>query len=375
MPEQKGSPTEVYRVLCLDGGGMRGLYTAEYLTCLSASFAKMRGEVGLDIGKAFNLIVGTSTGAMIGCALAAGIGPDRLVQLYRDHGPNIFPVPVPKITGNFFEQARAIYRDVRSRAAGLRKGRIALEEALVTCFGAETLGELYERRKIAVAIPAVNVTNHRGRVFKISHHPDSNGQDDRFRIVDVCLATTAAPIFRSLAAIDNPSGSGHEVFVDGGLWANNPVLVALVEALRMTVPGQRIELYCLGTCRRPAGELVNKERVDWGLFEWAFGSKAAELSIDVQEFVFDHIARLICPHLNRDACHIFRFPQDPVPANLLKYLDLDNTTTEAGDALLRLAQSDASMTHSRCTDPSNSDGVLLRKLFEEMPAKPAVKHA
>jgi uncharacterized protein len=354
---------------------MRGLYTAEYLSCLSASFAQKRGESALDIGKAFDLIVGTSTGAMIGCALAAGKGPDRLAQLYREHGPGIFPVPVPQVEGGGFRRFRAIINDFRTRSGGLRRGRVALEEALVQCFGNETLGELYLRRGIALAIPAVNMTNHRGRVFKTSHHPDSNAQDDGFRIVDICLATTAAPIFRSLAAIDHPSGNGYDVFVDGGLWANNPVLVALVEALRMTSPGQRMELYCLGTCRRPAGELVQKDSVDWGLMEWAFGSKAAELSIDVQEFVFDHIARLICPHLNRDACNIFRFPQDPVPANLLKYLDLDNTTTEAGDALLRLAQNDASMTHSRCTDPKNPDGVLLRKLFDEMPARPAVKHA
>src|SRR5579864_8274680 len=79
-----------FRVLCLDGGGMRGIYTASYISHLAHGFSEKRCVGRLDVGAGFNLIVGTSTGAIIGCALAAGIPPERVVRLYREHGSKIF---------------------------------------------------------------------------------------------------------------------------------------------------------------------------------------------------------------------------------------------------------------------------------------------
>lgn len=372
--KQAGAP---FRVLCLDGGGMRGLYTAAYLSCLESAFARKR-EIGvLDIGKAFRLIVGTSTGAMIGCALAAGIRPERLVQLYREHGRLIFPRRVPSVEGsNPVSLAKDVIADLTFRPGALREGRLALEQALDTCFGGETLGQVYSRRGVALAIPAVEMTHHRGWVFKTAHLGDSAARDNEYRLVDVCLATTAAPVFRSLAAIPDPGRrGGHNVFADGGLWANNPVLVGLIEALQMTEPGDRIEIFCLGTCPRPAGERVGRENVDWGLMQWGFGASVAELTIDVQEFAFDHMARLLGGHVNRQGCDVVRFPRDPVPAKLLSYLDLDDTTDEAAEALLSLARADAQMTNSRCSDQKNREGALVRALFMEMPELPMVRHA
>lgn len=59
-----------YRVLCIDGGGMRGIYTAALLDKLSSYYAKLRNAEALDIGKGSDLIAGTSTGAILGCAAA-----------------------------------------------------------------------------------------------------------------------------------------------------------------------------------------------------------------------------------------------------------------------------------------------------------------
>jgi patatin-like phospholipase/acyl hydrolase len=71
-----------FRVLSLDGGGMRGSYTATYLDRVAGSFAKRRGVAALDMGAAFDLIVGTSTGGIIACALAAGVPLSDVVALY-----------------------------------------------------------------------------------------------------------------------------------------------------------------------------------------------------------------------------------------------------------------------------------------------------
>ncbi|MBU6410221.1 MAG: patatin-like phospholipase family protein, partial [Verrucomicrobia bacterium] len=83
------------RVLTLDGGGMRGLYTATVLDVLAKHFAARRGVGALDIGKGFDLIVGTSTGGILATALAYGHPLKRVMDLYRIEGPKIFTDPMP----------------------------------------------------------------------------------------------------------------------------------------------------------------------------------------------------------------------------------------------------------------------------------------
>jgi hypothetical protein len=354
-----------FRVLSLDGGGMRGTYTATYLSCLAADFAKKRGLAALDIGAAFDLIAGTSTGAIIACALAAEVPLSSVVDLYRNHGRAIFPRKLP---GRF---GVALVRDYFGRSDDLRSGNDALSKALQQALGDVTVMQVYERRKIALAITAVDLAHHHAWVFKTPHNePKTNHRDDNYRLVDVCLASSAAPIFRSLAAVRSAGAvSSFDVFADGGIWANNPVLVGLIEALEMTrdSPGQEIEIFCLGTCPRPAGEIPNAEDVHRGLKEWAFGGEVAKLAINAQEFAYDHMARLLSPHLNRK-CHIVRFPRQDVPAPLLQYLDLDETREEALNALIQQARSDVNMTNSSCNDPNDRDGALVKKLFMDMPA-------
>src|SRR4051794_25268827 len=87
--------TQQLRVLSLDGGGMRGVYSAEYFAALSDAFAKKRNVAMLDLGGAFDLVVGTSTGAILACGIAAGVPLRKIVSLYRDHGQEIFPKKIP----------------------------------------------------------------------------------------------------------------------------------------------------------------------------------------------------------------------------------------------------------------------------------------
>ena len=348
------------RVLSVDGGGMRGLYTAAYLSALEQRYAATRNEAGLDIGKGFDLIVGTSTGAIIACAVAAGISLARIAALYREHGPEIFPLKLPeKASVNLAWQ-------VCKRSRYLKAGAAALEEALHAELGDITLGDIWRDRQIALAVPAVEMSRYHSWVFKTPHLANSKHRDDSYKLVDVCLATTAAPIYRSMAQIENPDTLGHHVFVDGGLWANNPVLVSLIDALGMTAPGDRIELFCLGTCPRPEGELIGHDGLDRGLGEWRFGGGVVTLALSAQEFAFDNMARMIGHHVDRD-CQIVRFPHGKVPADIMKYLDLDETSTAAMNALVSQAQTDLYETLSRCGDPSDHEGQLLDTLLNDLP--------
>lgn len=345
---------------------MRGTYTATYLQQVASTFARRRQVADLDIGGAFDLMVGTSTGAIIACALAVGAPLSDVLKLYREHGAGIFSRPLPS-------GVAGVVADIPLRRCALAQGEAALRSALQSVLKSTTLKEIYEQRGIALAITAVEMSQHRAWVFKTPHFAATNHRDDNYMLVDVCLATTAAPIFRSMAAIDHPDASaapkGLNVFVDGGLWSNNPVLVALIEALDVAAPGQPIEIYCLGTCPLPAGEQIARADVHRNLTDWKFGGDAASLAVDAQQFAYDHMAKKLARHLGR-RCEIVRFPADKVPASLIPHLDLDDTSEEAMSALINQARTDADMTNSMCAyNDRNPQAALICSLFDAMPPR------
>jgi Patatin-like phospholipase len=353
-----------FRALSIDGGGMRGIYTATFLAEVERSFSvKRKTPTGLDIGKAFQLIVGTSTGAIIGCGLAKGVPPSEMAKLYKDHGSSIFPKKMPSSIGT------DLIRQMFTRPKYLAQGDSALRAALESVFGETTMLQIWEERHIALAVPAANMSNFRSWVFKTPHDLGSNHRDDHYKLVDVCQASSAAPLFRSLAAINSPNQDNYDVFADGGLWANNPVVVALVEALSMVSDDEEeIEIFCLGSCGKPEGEIIDKNAVHRGLAEWKFGGAAAGISIAAQEYAFDIVARKLIPHL-RQKVRITRFPANKIPGAMLQYLDLDETRPEGLDALIRQARHDADTCNSEVNNCS-PDGIAIKELFNSIPARP-----
>jgi hypothetical protein len=359
------SSKQPFRVLSLDGGVMRGTYTATYLERVADTFAKKRGLEALDIGAAFDLIVGTSTGGIIACALATGIPLAEVISLYAENGAKIFSRPLPS-------GLISVFNDLNKRSSSLAAGTTVLRAALADRLKDKTLGQIYAERGIALAIPAVEISQHRAWVFKTPHLATTTShRDDNYTLVDVCLATTAAPLYRSMAAIDHPDSKvgGFNVFVDGGLWSNNPVLVGLIDALDLTAPGQEIHVFCLGTCPLPAGEQIARSGVNRGLREWHFGGDAAGLAIDAQQFAFDHMAKKLARHVDRQ-CTVIRFPSEKVPASLIPYLGLDESSDDAVQALINQARTDADMTNSKCAytdvDP---EAALICSLFNSAPPR------
>lgn len=223
-----------FRVLSINGGGMRGIYAAAYLEALESTFIKRTGRDSLDIGKGFDLIAGTSTGAIIGCGLAKGVSPIEMVNFYKNNGAQIFPLKLPDVSSKkIIRGLKDVYHQVKTRPESLRCGEAALEKALTEAFGEMTFKQVWDDRKIALAITAVKMSNYKPRVFKTPHNVETNHCDDNLTLVKACLASSAAPIYRSLAAIDHETDGSYEVYADGGLWANNPIIVALTESLRI----------------------------------------------------------------------------------------------------------------------------------------------
>lgn len=337
---------------------MRGVYTSAYLLSLTTKFSARRKVGMLDVGKAFDLIVGTSTGGIIACLLAAGVPLEEILKIYSECGHKIFPKKMPSSLTDLICQ-------LISRRKHLSNGEKALKQILSEKFDDMTMKEVYEKRSIALAIPAIEMSRHQSWVFKTPH---LNGhRDDQFKLVDVCLATSAAPLYRSLARIENPDSPGHHyVFADGGLWANNPVLVGLTEALKMTIPGSQIEIFSLGTGPRPPGDSLDSKQMNRGLWEWKLGGEAAVLALDSQEFAFDNMARMIIQHVNRD-CKIFRFPCGNFSAQAMKYLDIDETSERGIDVLIEQAHADALLTLSSCDNENDREGQYFAELLSSIP--------
>lgn len=221
----------MFRILSLDGGGIRGAFAAAFLARLEAQFAA-------PITDYFDLVVGTSTGGIIALALGLGEPAGRILQFYEQRGPGIF-TRRPPVRVSLFQRfcLSFLRRRIPSLAdVGLRRSKYdseGLRDALSDMFGDRKLEDVTQTR---VVIPAVDLTCARTITFKTPHQPDFI-RDRHLRAADVGLAAAAAPTFFPNVRI----GSGGH-FSDGGLWANNPAIVGYVEAMKICDVCRRPEL-------------------------------------------------------------------------------------------------------------------------------------
>jgi patatin-like phospholipase/acyl hydrolase len=216
----------MFKILSLDGGGIRGAFTAAVL-------AEIETRLSCPIGDYFDLVAGTSTGGLIAVAVASGISAREIVDFYQNDGPSVFEprpkyVPARKLQRLGMPAARWATSKVAPVALDdvLQTKYLAgpLETALKRVFGDTLIGEITKSRLV---IPAVDVTVGRTVVFKTPHLPNLT-RDRHLKAVEVLRATTAAPSYFPHATI-----SGLGAIVDGGLWANNPSLVAYTEAMKI----------------------------------------------------------------------------------------------------------------------------------------------
>jgi hypothetical protein len=228
----------VFKVLSLDGGGIRGTYTAAVL-------AELEEQLGKPLRDYFDLIVGTSTGGIIALGLGCGIPPSRMVELYRTAGPRIFP------------NARTGWAGMIDRIFKPKFESDGLETCLREVFGEKKFCEIDR----AVAITSFDAASAHPVVFKSNYHESLNGYGS-LTLVEVALATSAAPTYFPAAK------TGIGVMIDGGVWANCPVMVGVTDAIHLFQRRpQEIRVLSVGTTTTP--EFIKKPVRDGGIFEWA----------------------------------------------------------------------------------------------------------
>jgi len=207
MPAHSGD----VKILSLNGGGARGLFTINVLAEIERIIEQQTGQSNVKAGEYFDLITGTSIGGILALGLATGKSARELEAVFRVQAPLIFP-------------HRGSWRKKWRAAFGAQYSSKPLFDAVASMVGTETtFGDLTRR----VMIPAVNLSTGKPQFFKTPHNPMFN-RDARLTLIDAAMATSAAPTYfapHHCATLD-------AYFADGGLVANNPSFIGLHEVFR-----------------------------------------------------------------------------------------------------------------------------------------------
>ena len=209
------------RILAIDGGGIKGVFPASFL-------ATVEDSIRDNVANYFDLIVGTSTGGIIALGLGLGLSATEILAFYEESGPLIFG-------GNRRLRKLRWLRTTKYNSAPLK-------EALKNRFGAKKLGDSKKR----LVIPSLNLENGEVYIYKTAHHPRLQ-RDYKEKAVDVALATSAAPTY--FPAHRATTGTP---LIDGGVWANNPVGMSVVEAISVLEwPRNSLKVLSLGCTTEP----------------------------------------------------------------------------------------------------------------------------
>jgi len=254
-----------FRVLSIDGGGIRGLIPATILIELEKLIQTRRGD-NMHLGDYFDFIAGTSTGGILTCLYLtpaindpkrARFSAEDARKLYLDHGDKIFD--------------RSVWKRLSS-VNGL------MDEKYDAAQLEETLKKYFSKLELSELIRPCLITGYDVRQYRPIFFTQQDADDPRsnYLLRDVARATSAAPTYFEPGMPENLDKIPNATpIVDGGVFANNPTACALVEALGKgrgkfngVVPLEEIVVLSLGTGGSPA-TFTFSESKDWGLAEWA----------------------------------------------------------------------------------------------------------
>ena len=308
------APHRPYRILSLDGGGIRGLMTAVWL-------ARLEAELGSPLHEHFDLVAGTSTGALLGCGVSKGVPAAKMVTLYEEEGASIFPNRASRL----WNRATRLFSDGVSAP---KYDGAGLEKALKGVFGTT----LFKNLKVKpTLVTAYDVLGREAVVFK-----NTKAAHRQLRVWEICRASAAAPAY--FPAHEMAVGGADLPLVDGGVVANNPTACAIAEAVRINSEARKsgvtdpepAEIEHFVVASFGTGESIRRitadEAREWGASEWAL--PLIDVLFDGSADAVDYIARQLV-----DPENYFRFQTRLSGA----YDDLDDATATNLNALKALA--------------------------------------
>ena len=316
------------RILSIDGGGYLGLATAAFT-------AETERHFGVTYRECFDMYCGTSTGAIIALALAAGMSGKQIVSLYQGFGEKVFR--------NSFLGSRSL-RTVRGIFIS-RYSNGPLKAALRDAFGDMTLGDIKAKGKL-VLITAFSVTTGKPRIFKTDHSADLT-RDDGYLVRDIALASAAAPVYLPVVKLRAPVNGSEEWYCDGGVFANHPALLGYAEAVsHLAAAAEDIRILSLSTPRADLAERASARStlqqylLSRGLISW--GTKLAGVMIDSTSMIAHETLRRLMSWGAESNAHYVRIMLDKP-----RGVDMDVATRKATETLTQIGSEKAYSTEVR----------------------------
>ena len=251
-----------FSILAVDGGGTRGIFPAQLL-------ARVEEATGRQVRDCFDLLAGTSTGAIVAGAAAAGVPMESVVTLFERHAREIFPKP--RFPGILVAGFRSRYsRAPLERVLHMHLPEVRLEDVTTP-----------------LLITSADVTTGGVHVFKSRYLRDLGepyDRDGKVPLKEAILASCAAPIYF------DPKAVGPYLLADGGLWANNPSIIATTEAVaKFKQEVSNIRILSVGTGRTPR---MYSPRGRWGLLTGWGGLKLVAYTTGLQSQASTNMAKL-----------------------------------------------------------------------------------
>lgn len=257
----RGSDGVSFRILALDGGGLKGAFTA-------AALATWEEQTGLRIADHFDLVAGTSTGGILAVGLGLGLSGRQMLDFYHKSGPIIFPVM--RLRARARHTVRHVFRPKYSQTILLGQ--------LETAFDRGGQQPRLRDSRCRLVIPAYHAVAGASHIFRTPHHQDLTA-DAETEAAHVALATAAAPTFFTAARIANMVAESS--YFDGGVWANSPAMAAVIEAVCfLRIPLERVDVLSVGTTEEP---FTVRRQTGAGVIGWLWKKRILDLLMNVQQ--------------------------------------------------------------------------------------------
>ncbi|MCI4450439.1 MULTISPECIES: CBASS cGAMP-activated phospholipase [Enterobacteriaceae] len=299
------------RILSLNGGGARGMFTISVLSEIEKILASKHSNQDIKIGDYFDLITGTSIGGILALGLAKGKSARELERVFFDRANDIFP------------KRWSLTNLLRSLCAPIYRSH-PLRETIQEMIGAETTFNDLTRR---VMIPAVNLSTGKPQFFKTPHNPDFT-RDGPLKLIDAALATSAAPTYFAPHYCEDLRA----YFADGGLVANNPSYIGLLEVFRdmnsdFSVSHKDIHILNIGTVGEEyslSPKLLSKTWWNGYCRLWGMGKRLVLTTMTANQHL--HKNMLLRELMLHEALDNYTYLDEVIPNEAASDITLDNAT-------------------------------------------------